>query len=36
VARGFTETLGGRLAARTTPGGGLTMHLDLPTTRATS
>ncbi len=36
VARGFTETLGGRLVARTTPGGGLTMHLDLPTTRATS
>ncbi|HEX3825762.1 MAG TPA: ATP-binding protein [Sporichthyaceae bacterium] len=33
VARGLTETLGGRLVASTTPGGGLTMQLDLPTAR---
>jgi two-component system sensor histidine kinase KdpD len=30
VARGLTETLGGRLVASATPGGGLTMQLDLP------
>jgi two-component system sensor histidine kinase KdpD len=34
VARGFAETLGGRLLASATPGGGLTMQLDLPTTGA--
>jgi two-component system sensor histidine kinase KdpD len=34
VARGFTETLGGRLVASATPGGGLTMQLDLPTARS--
>ncbi|MFF3859718.1 ATP-binding protein [Streptomyces sp. NPDC002209] len=31
VARGFTEALGGTLAAEDTPGGGLTMVLTLPT-----
>lgn len=30
VARGLTEALGGRLTAEDTPGGGLTMVLDLP------
>ncbi|WP_406186336.1 ATP-binding protein [Streptomyces sp. NBC_01006] len=30
VARGFTEALGGTLAAEDTPGGGLTMVLTLP------
>jgi two-component system sensor histidine kinase KdpD len=30
VARGLTETLGGVLIAEDTPGGGLTMVLDLP------
>jgi two-component system sensor histidine kinase KdpD len=33
VARGLTETLGGRLIATATPGGGLTMQLDLPAVR---
>ncbi|WP_046776754.1 sensor histidine kinase [Streptomyces yangpuensis] len=31
VARGFTEAVGGTLAAEDTPGGGLTMVLTLPT-----
>jgi two-component system, OmpR family, sensor histidine kinase KdpD len=31
VAKGFIEALGGRITAATTPGGGLTMHVDLPT-----
>ncbi|MFF4581977.1 ATP-binding protein [Streptomyces sp. NPDC001373] len=31
VARGFTEAIGGTLAAEDTPGGGLTMVLTLPT-----
>ncbi len=30
VARGLTEALGGRLLAEDTPGGGLTMVVDLP------
>jgi two-component system sensor histidine kinase KdpD len=30
VARGFTEAMGGTLAARATSGGGLTMVLTLP------
>ncbi|WP_432510493.1 DUF4118 domain-containing protein [Kineococcus sp. SYSU DK001] len=30
VARGLTEAVGGRLTAEDTPGGGLTMVLDLP------
>ncbi|MFI8105184.1 ATP-binding protein [Streptomyces sp. NPDC086023] len=30
VARGFTEAIGGSLAAEDTPGGGLTMVLSLP------
>ncbi|MEU9156796.1 ATP-binding protein [Streptomyces sp. NPDC048417] len=30
VARGFTEAMGGTLAAEDTPGGGLTMVLSLP------
>ncbi|MFD8985513.1 ATP-binding protein, partial [Streptomyces sp. NPDC059564] len=33
VARGFTEAMGGSLAAEDTPGGGLTMVLTLPMTR---
>ncbi|WP_110241296.1 ATP-binding protein [Nocardioides gilvus] len=33
VARGLTEAMGGRLSAQDTPGGGLTMVLDLPTGR---
>jgi two-component system sensor histidine kinase KdpD len=33
VARGLTEALGGRLIATATPGGGLTMQLDLPAVR---
>lgn len=31
VAKGLTEAVGGRLTARDTPGGGLTMTIDLPT-----
>lgn len=31
VARGLTETMGGTLSAYDTPGGGLTMVVDLPT-----
>ena len=31
VAKGFVEALGGRITAATTPGGGLTMRVDLPT-----
>jgi two-component system sensor histidine kinase KdpD len=31
VAKGFIEALGGRITAATTPGGGLTMYVDLPT-----
>jgi two-component system, OmpR family, sensor histidine kinase KdpD len=31
VAKGFIEALGGHISATTTPGGGLTMRLDLPT-----
>ncbi|MEO3931811.1 ATP-binding protein [Micrococcaceae bacterium Sec7.4] len=30
VAKGFTEAMGGRLTAETTPGGGLTMVISLP------
>lgn len=30
VAKGFTEAMGGRLAAEPTPGGGLTMVITLP------
>lgn len=30
VAKGFTEAMGGRLTAETTPGGGLTMVVSLP------
>jgi two-component system sensor histidine kinase KdpD len=30
VARGLTEALGGQLLAEDTPGGGLTMVVDLP------
>jgi two-component system, OmpR family, sensor histidine kinase KdpD len=30
VAKGFTEAMGGRLAAEPTPGGGLTMAISLP------
>ncbi|MDT7545458.1 MAG: two-component system, OmpR family, sensor histidine kinase KdpD, partial [Actinomycetota bacterium] len=35
VARGFTEAMGGTLAPRTTPGGGLTMRVCLPLADAT-
>jgi len=31
VAKGFIEALGGRITAESTPGGGLTMCVDLPT-----
>jgi K+-sensing histidine kinase KdpD len=31
IARGFTETMGGRIIASDTPGGGLTMTIALPT-----
>ena len=31
VARGFTEAMGGTLSPDSTPGGGLTMRLALPT-----
>lgn len=31
IARGFTEAMGGTIAASNTPGGGLTMTLTLPT-----
>jgi two-component system sensor histidine kinase KdpD len=30
VAKGFTEAMGGRIAAEETPGGGLTMRVILP------
>ncbi len=33
VARGFTEAMGGAMAADRTPGGGLTMRLRLPLAR---
>jgi two-component system sensor histidine kinase KdpD len=33
VARGLTEALGGQLVAEDTPGGGLTMVVDLPAVR---
>jgi len=35
VARGLAEALGGRLTAQDTPGGGLTMVLDLPVSTGT-
>jgi two-component system sensor histidine kinase KdpD len=35
VAKGFVEALGGRIVAATTPGGGLTMRVDLPTAATT-
>ncbi|HVE26502.1 MAG TPA: ATP-binding protein, partial [Sporichthya sp.] len=35
VARGFVEALGGRLNAAETPGGGLTMRVELPMAPAT-
>ena len=31
VARGLSDAMGGRLSAEDTPGGGLTMVVDLPT-----
>ncbi len=31
VARGFTEAMGGRISASSTPGGGLTMTVELAT-----
>jgi two-component system, OmpR family, sensor histidine kinase KdpD len=31
VAKGFVEAVGGRIAAESTPGGGVTMRLSLPT-----
>ncbi|GAA2017834.1 sensor histidine kinase KdpD [Nakamurella flavida] len=34
VARGFTEAMGGTLTAEDTPGGGLTMLVDLPAASA--
>ena len=34
IAKGFTEALGGRLEAATTPGGGLTMTVTLPAAAA--
>ena len=30
VARGFAEAMGGRIVARDTPGGGLTVAITLP------
>jgi two-component system sensor histidine kinase KdpD len=36
VAKGFTEALGGRITATTTPGGGLTMRVNLPIAAARS
>ncbi|MFB9375772.1 DUF4118 domain-containing protein [Kineococcus gynurae] len=36
VARGLTEAIGGQLGAEDTPGGGLTMVLDLPLSAAGS
>jgi two-component system sensor histidine kinase KdpD len=30
VAKGFVEAVGGRIGARSTPGGGLTMRIELP------
>jgi two-component system, OmpR family, sensor histidine kinase KdpD len=30
VAKGFIESVGGRIAAQSTPGGGLTMRVELP------
>ncbi len=35
VAKGFTEAMGGRLAAEPTPGGGLTMVITLPLSSGT-
>jgi two-component system, OmpR family, sensor histidine kinase KdpD len=34
VAKGFVEVMGGRLSATTTPGGGLTMRVELPASAA--
>jgi two-component system sensor histidine kinase KdpD len=34
IARGFTEAMGGTLAASVTPGGGLTMTISLEVARA--
>ncbi len=36
VAKGFTETMGGTLAAEQTPGGGLTMVIRLPLSTGTA
>jgi two-component system sensor histidine kinase KdpD len=33
IARGFTEAMAGVLSAADTPGGGLTMTIDLPAAR---
>jgi two-component system sensor histidine kinase KdpD len=30
VAKGFVESVGGRIGAESTPGGGLTMRIELP------
>jgi two-component system sensor histidine kinase KdpD len=30
VSRGLTEAMGGQISAETTPGGGLTMVVELP------
>src|SRR5439155_13213179 len=32
VAKGFIESVGGRIGAEATPGGGLTMRIELPAT----
>ena len=31
VAKGFVEAVGGSITALPTPGGGLTMHVEIPT-----
>ena len=36
VAKGFIDAIGGRIVATSTPGGGLTMRVDLPATRLDS